>query len=220
MEEFQLSCRVETQSLAFAMEENLQAEFLLKAISSGILSATAEYTMPTWAKPMMVGFSNSLFDMAKDIKVVYDLEKAIKKAVKATDTSSQDDAPKNFSQFHGDCNSGSQGNNNEDIDGLLLQLAVPQMLKLVWNFNANDISRTLREACKRVIDDSAGDNNLRTKRAKALNILGREFYSAIGTRKEMYGDGGRGQGVFPSVEEIQEHVKTALLEAVVSDNFE
>lgn len=213
IDEFQSSCRDETQSLAFAMQENFQAEFLLKAISSGIISATAEYTMPSWTKPMMAGFSSDLFDMAKNIKVVFDLEKAIKKAVKETDVSMNLTSRKSPDA----CNSGSQG--NSDIDGLLLHLAVPRMLKLVWNFNANDISRTLREACKRVIDDSAANHDLRMKRAKALNVLGREFYAAIRTRHDIYGKD-EGKGAFPNEETIQENVKMALMEAVVSGNFE
>jgi hypothetical protein len=213
IDEFQSSCRVETQSLAFAMEETLQAEFLLKAISSGIISATADYTMPSWAKSMMAGVSNTLFDAARNIKVVYDLEKAIRKAVKKADDSTNVTATSS-SESDDDCNSG-----NSDIDGLLLHLAVPKTLKLVWNFNANDISRTLREACTRVIDDSAGDNYLRVKRAKALNILGHEFYAAIRSRQDLYGKG-EGRGAFPNEEEIQENVKMALMEAIVSESFE
>lgn len=210
VDEFQDSCRAEAQSLALAMQGNVPAELLLKAISSGIVAATAEYTVPSWAKPLMAVFSHSLFDRAKNVKVVYDLEKAIKKAVRETDISTT--VHDNGST--GGCNSSSQGTG--DIDGLLLQLANSRMLELVWKFNANDITRTLREACKRVVDDSASDHELRIKRARALNILGREFYAAIKTRQSVHG---KATGTFPRREEIQEHVKQALLEAVVSESF-
>ena len=210
MDDFQASCRAEAQSLALAIEGDLPAEILLRSMSSGIVSVTAEYNVPSWAKPLMAVFFNSLFDIAKNIKVVYDLEKAIKKAVRETDISTT---------VHGNassngCNSGNHG--TSDIDGLLLQLANPKMLRLVWRFNANDITRTLREACKRVLDDSAGDRDLKTKRAKALDILGREFYAAIKIRDEMTGKPTR---TFPNREEIQERVKQALMEAVVSEGF-
>ncbi len=192
------------------MEENIQAEFLLKSISRGMVSATAEYVVPFWAVPFMTVFANNLFNVAKTRKVVYDLEREIRRAIKANDVSTVV-YERNFS---GGCNTGSQGSN--EIDGLLLHLAVPRMLKLVWKFNANDISRTLAEACTRVLNDSAGDRDLRKKRAIALNILGREFYAAITTRQNIYG---RNRGMFPNPDQIQAIVKMALMEAVVNENI-
>lgn len=209
LEEFQFSCRTEAQSLALAMVDNIQAEFLLKSIANGIVSVTAEYTIPRWAIPFMSVFTNDLFNIAKNMKVVHDLEREIRKAVEAMDVST------NFHEtnFSAGCNPPTQ--ESSDVDGLLLHLAVPRMLQLVWKFNAHDITHTLREACKRVLDDSAGDQVLRMTRAKALNVLGREFYAAIRIRQDVYG---KKSGMFPNQDEIQETVKMALMESIVSES--
>ena len=203
-EEFEASCRAETESLALAMEESVQAEYLLKSISSGMLGAVSD---TTWTKSFAV-FSNP-FDMAKNFKIVYDLEKEIKTAISCADINMQ---PEN-AESPEDCNSSG----NEDIDGLLMYLAVPKLLKLLWKFNVNDITITVREACKRVIDDSASDNELRMNRVKALTILGREFETAIRTREEIYRDD---KWVFPDSDTIQKSVRKALIKSVVSESLE
>lgn len=210
-EEFQSSCRTEAQSLALAMEGNLQAEFLLKAISSGLVSATTEYLVPAWAKPLLMGWVYGAFDATQNMKVVYALEKTIKQAVKATDVSSKDEeSQKDDSE---DCN---QGHADAEVDALLLKLSVPKTLKLLWKFNANDITRTLKEACKRVLDDAADNQEMRLLRAKALNTLGWEFYAAVKIRRKTYG---KGKEDYPDAETIQENVKTALLESVINEDF-
>jgi curved DNA-binding protein CbpA len=200
-EEFEFSCRAETESLAIALEDSVQAEYLLKSISSGMMGAVAEYS---WTKSL-AALSNT-YDTAKNIKVVYDLEREIKLAVRGANITMQQDN----AQSAEDCSAPGHG----DIDSLLMHLAVPKLLKLVWKFNVNDITTTVREASKRVIDDSASDNELRSKRAMALNILGREFASAIRTRQEIHRKDG---WVFPDSDTIHRNVRNALIESVVTD---
>jgi len=202
-EDFTASCRAETVSLAFAMEDSVQAGHLLKAISSGILGALYDNI---WTKPFAL-VSTSL-DKAKSLKNVYDLENQIRLAIRDSNITMNPENP----QSRDECN--IQG--NDDMDNLLTRLSVPKMLKLIWKFNMNDITMTVREACKRVIDDSASNSELRMKRAQALNILGREFASAIKSREEVYrGD----KWVFPDSESIQKSVRKALIEAIVTENF-
>lgn len=202
-EDFEASCRTETESLAIAMEESMQAENLLKAISSGMIRASAEYT---WTKTL-AGFSNA-YDTAKNIKVVFDLEREIRRAAMDSSSSSE---PAEAELM--DCNTSGNG----DLDGILLHLAVPKMLKLVWRFNVNDVTTTVQEASKRVIDDCGNDNDLRLKRANGLNILGRAFAASVKTRQEVYRED---DWSFPDSKTIQENVKQALIESVVSDIFE
>lgn len=193
------------------MEGNLQAEFLLEAISSGLVSATTEYLVPAWTQPLLMGWVYGAFDATQNMQVVYALEKTIKQAVKAADVSSKDEeSPKDDAE---DCN---QGHADAEVDALLLKLSVPKTLRLLWKFNANDITRTLKEACKRVLDDAADNQEMRLLRAKALNTLGWEFYAAVKIRRKAYGKGNRD---YPDAETIQENVKTALLESVINESF-
>ena len=56
--------------------------------------------------------------------------------------------------------------------------SLPTFLEFAWALNKKDIQSTLKAVCKKLFDDSSGDDNtkeLRLKRAEAVKILGREF---------------------------------------------
>jgi len=56
--------------------------------------------------------------------------------------------------------------------------SLPTFLAFAWALNKKDIQSTLKAVCKKLFDDSSGENNtkeLRLKRAEAVKILGREF---------------------------------------------
>ena len=56
--------------------------------------------------------------------------------------------------------------------------SLPTFLAFAWALNKKDIQSTLKAVCKKLFDDSSGEDNtkeLRLKRAEAVKILGREF---------------------------------------------
>jgi curved DNA-binding protein CbpA len=208
-EEFQLSCRTEAQSLAMAMEGKLKAELLLKAISSGLVSATFRILLPAWYKPFL-GLAYKAFDITQNDHVVHDLEKAIRKAVREMGDPSES-GPANDDPLECD-----QGHHDAGFDALLQKLSNPKMLRLVWKFNANDIARTLRDASRRVMDDCADDYEMRLKRAQALNMLGQEFHAAVHSQRRTRD---KSKDDYPDGETILENVKTALMESVINDEL-
>lgn len=58
-----------------------------------------------------------------------------------------------------------------------LEESLPAILDLAWAINVRDISRTLKKVCKKLFTDAGVDMEERYKRAEAVRILGREFYS-------------------------------------------
>jgi hypothetical protein len=60
-----------------------------------------------------------------------------------------------------------------------MEESLPAILELAWAINVRDISKTLKEVCRKIFMDAGVDQQLRLKRAHGIRILGREFY-AIG----------------------------------------
>eukprot|EP00980_Cylindrotheca_fusiformis_P002979 scaffold692_cov118-Cylindrotheca_fusiformis.AAC.1 len=58
-----------------------------------------------------------------------------------------------------------------------LEDTLPAILELAWAINVRDITRTLKEVCFKLFHDSSVDPQIRRKRAMAIRIMGREFYS-------------------------------------------
>jgi len=56
-----------------------------------------------------------------------------------------------------------------------LEDSLPAFLELAWAINARDISRTLKNACRRLFSDASVDMDKRLKRAYMIQILGKEF---------------------------------------------
>ena len=65
-----------------------------------------------------------------------------------------------------------------------LEDTLPAFLELAWAINVRDISRTLKHVCFKLLHDAGVDRDIRIKRARALQLLGREFY-AIGKASEI-----------------------------------
>jgi hypothetical protein len=58
-----------------------------------------------------------------------------------------------------------------------MEESLPAILELAWAINVRDISKTLKRVCKKIFTDAGVDHEMRLKRAEAVRILGREFYS-------------------------------------------
>lgn len=58
-----------------------------------------------------------------------------------------------------------------------LEDTLPAILELAWAINVRDITRTLKEVCFKLFHDSSVDPEIRQKRAIAIQIIGREFWS-------------------------------------------
>ena len=58
-----------------------------------------------------------------------------------------------------------------------LEDTLPAILELAWAINVRDITRTLKEVCFKLFHDSDVEPEVRQKRAMAIQIIGREFYS-------------------------------------------
>lgn len=60
-----------------------------------------------------------------------------------------------------------------------IESSLPVFLELAWAINTQDITRTLKQVCRRLFHDAAELLPLETriKRATAVKILGREFYT-------------------------------------------
>lgn len=100
-----------------------------------------------------------------------------------------------FSGSDGQAPAAERGMDPEQAKKTMEQLedTLPAFLELAWAINVRDISRTLKQVCFRLFNDSSVNFETRLKRAEGLQILGREFY-AIGKASEstklcsLYGD--------------------------------
>ena len=58
-----------------------------------------------------------------------------------------------------------------------LEETIPALLELAWAINDRDISRTLKGACKKLFSDAEVPIETRIRRAEAVQLLGKEFYT-------------------------------------------
>mmetsp|Transcript_248 Transcript_248/g.341 ORF Transcript_248/g.341 Transcript_248/m.341 type:complete len:587 (+) Transcript_248:140-1900(+) len=58
-----------------------------------------------------------------------------------------------------------------------MEESLPAILELAWAINVRDISKTLKEVCRKMFTDASVSIEIRMKRAEGIQILGREFYS-------------------------------------------
>uniref|UniRef100_A0A7S2H5Q8 DNAJ-containing protein X-domain domain-containing protein n=1 Tax=Helicotheca tamesis TaxID=374047 RepID=A0A7S2H5Q8_9STRA len=58
-----------------------------------------------------------------------------------------------------------------------LEESIPAILELAWAVNVRDISRTLRKVCKKLFSDASVTLEDRQKRAYALRVMGKEFFT-------------------------------------------
>ncbi|KAG7353511.1 DnaJ protein [Nitzschia inconspicua] len=214
LDEFQASCRVEADALAASLHKTFQTESMLHGISEGLLSETIELLVSNWARPMLSSFFE-IRSLAKNIRVDRDLERAVRRAMikysrQLTDMATVDH-PENDTASD-DCGMEEDG---RDLDALLQALSVPNMWKVLVQFNLNDVSRTVREATRRVLDDCGANHELRVKKARALHALGREFHGAF--KRQAKSSGIDDENI--AAELLHRAVKAALMESVVEDSL-
>lgn len=87
----------------------------------------------------------------------------------------------------------ADGKSAEDLEKEQAMLAaakleenLPAILELAWAINTRDVSRTLKNACKKLFADAGVDMDTRLNRAKAIKILGEEFLAVgklVGKKK-------------------------------------
>eukprot|EP00980_Cylindrotheca_fusiformis_P028897 scaffold22671_cov164-Cylindrotheca_fusiformis.AAC.6 len=203
-EQFRYSCRREAVTLGIAVG-SVQARFLFKAISSGLIAATYQCLLPPWMKKAFYWASGAfdtseMFDTTQSLRVMVSLQRELRKALVQVELELAD---RNSTGDVDDCN---EKKSAADVDSLLKRLSVPKMVKLVWRFNMNDIARTVREASRRVLDDCGDSYTLRLKKARAMNILGKEFHTAVAEESGF---------VKLDAEVINGEVQAALLESIV-----
>jgi len=58
-----------------------------------------------------------------------------------------------------------------------MEKSLPAILELAWAINVRDITKTLKSVCAKLFSDAAVDLEGRLRRAEAVQILGREFYT-------------------------------------------
>ena len=213
LEDFKKSCLYEAEALMTSLDGLNHGKLLLNAIALGIISETNKYLVPPWAKPILKNFF-LLKDLVQNIQVNHDLYRAVQKSMIRYNRQSTE-GNKNSDNENGD-----GGNENtcddekgQDLDTLLKVVASPGMWNAIMQFNANDVTRTVREATKRVLNDCGADDALRTRKAKALDNLARAIYDVCKRHKK----GGRAEwGRKFDTLELYKSAKEALLKSVKS----
>jgi curved DNA-binding protein CbpA len=213
-EDFKISCRTEVQSLVLALKEKSEGKLLLKAIGSGLIAETRQYLVPLWKKHLTGGWASHVVDTTKSAAASEALRIAVRRVI--LDTQIEDTVPQQSHSDPYECNKDRRGPDLL-LDALILKLSVPRILRLVWKFNGQDISTTLREASRRVLDDCADDTTARMLKVRALHMLGREFRSAAnhhsGPAKTVKDQD------YPDAQTILDNVNAALLESIVKDDY-
>jgi len=79
---------------------------------------------------------------------------------------------------------GEDGKNEEESEAAQAMMAaqkleesLPVILELAWAINARDISRTIKRVFRKLTTDAGVSIEMRHRRAEALRIFGREFYT-------------------------------------------
>jgi hypothetical protein len=214
VEDFKISCRTEVQSLVLALTGKSEGEMLLKAIGSGLIAETRQYLEPLWKKHLTGGWASHAVDTTRSAHASKALRIAVRRVI--MDTQIEDTVTHQSHSDSSECNEDRSGP-EVLVDALILKLSVPSILRLVWKFNGQDISTTLREASRRVLDDCADDTEARMLKVRALHMLGREFRSAANHHS------GPAKTVndldYPDAQTILDKVNAALLESIVKDVY-
>lgn len=93
----------------------------------------------------------------------------------------------------------TEGKSTEELEKAQAMLAaqqledsLPTFLELAWAINSRDVSRTLKNACKKLFADAGVDMDQKLKRARAVKIVGEEFLAVgklVGASKAEDGPG-------------------------------
>jgi curved DNA-binding protein CbpA len=215
LDDFHTSCRVEADALAKSLHHRYQTESFLQGIASGLLSETIEVLVAQWARPMLASFFE-VKSLAQNIRVDRDLERAVRMAMIKYIRQSADVSNGGSNQqddVGDDCGLDEDG---RDLDALLQAMSVPSMWKVLVQFNVNDLSRTIRAATRRVLDDCGANHELRMKKARALHTLGGEFYNAFQRQAK---SSRIEENIDLDAETLHKAVKSALLDSVVEESL-
>jgi hypothetical protein len=86
-----------------------------------------------------------------------------------------------------------------------LEETIPALLELAWAINIRDISRTLRNACKKLFTDAEVPMSTRVQRADAVRIIGTEFYT-IGKMR-----GGEQYDIKKDMDDVKARAEVAVM---------
>eukprot|EP00804_Cyclotella_cryptica_P020564 CCRYP_003407-RA/>CCRYP_003407-RA protein AED:0.20 eAED:0.20 QI:141/1/1/1/0.5/0.33/3/2533/626 len=86
-----------------------------------------------------------------------------------------------------------------------LEETIPALLELAWAINIRDISRTLRNACKKLFTDAEVPITTRVQRADAVRIIGSEFY-AVGKMR-----GGEQYDIKKDMDDVKARAEVAVM---------
>jgi hypothetical protein len=225
--DFTQSAKAEAQSLAMAMEGSIAYGFLLRAIGTGLILETKQELDPAW-KRHLGGWIIDALESAKNIKALESLNNAIGHATMeaAKEAAQQQQRDRSDTDHVNDVKDDSACEKDQisaDMDVLLMKLSVPRVFQLVWEFNVQDISRTVRASTRKVLDDCADDKELRRLKALALNALGHEFHLAVrSTRpnaktKSNSSKIDKGAAEHPDSQTLRETVQAALMDSIIQN---
>jgi curved DNA-binding protein CbpA len=154
-EAFRESCTTEAENIA----GNPFGEEFLIAIGSTL----------AWEAGQYLGWTNgSYYFTRKQIRRLFYTASSARKAVSFI--MSAYEAFREGTELDGTTNFNPEMYAQEQAEEML-----PEMLDLAWSFILMDISSTLNGVCRRLFADAGADSPTRKKRAKAIQILGKEF---------------------------------------------
>jgi hypothetical protein len=222
-QEFEDLCIVEGRRLAFVLQESPYATKLLKGIALGLILETKEYLVLPFVRPMINSYCAVRDAPRRGNLMVNKLGRAVKQAVSKYKLSKKNVDLKNDTHETYEANSDNPSSDDcgmddkmQDFDDFMEALAVPSFWKVLLEFILYDVTSTVRKATKRVLDDCGADIEMKFKKARALNILGRAFDKAF----EMQVKARRKAGMHDQidVETLQRMVKAAFFESILKDN--
>lgn len=222
-QEFEDLCMVEGQGLASILQETPHATTLLRGIAMGLISETKEYLVLPFVRPIVNSYCAIKDAPRNGNRMVNKLGRAVRKAVKKYTLSKNRPEVENDSSETDQVDSDKTPSDNcgmddkmQDFDALMEALAVPSFWKVLLEFILYDVTRTVREATKRVLDDCGPDMEIKLKKARALNTLGRAFEKAFERQEKERARAGTHYQL--DEETLHRTVKATFLESIVTDS--
>jgi hypothetical protein len=126
--EFKASCQYEAEALAAALQKTYQTESLLQGIALGLFPETLQLLVTKFAKKMVASFFE-VKNLAQNVRVDQDLDRAVRKAMIKYSRQSKDSMGKQENATEDiteedDCGMDDDG---RDLDSLLQAMLVPSM---------------------------------------------------------------------------------------------
>jgi curved DNA-binding protein CbpA len=203
------SCKSEAGSLLGALEGSQDRCRVMNLIGEGLISETEHHLESPW-KRIFLSRAMEGIDMTKRFHAANSLDRVVRKIMMTLSGAKAPDADSDESE----CKAKRR---EFDVDEVIHKLCEPDVFDLIWKFNDQDILTTVQGAARRVLDDSGGDQELMLLRARALNILGREFRAAVNSlkpteKKQRY--------QYPDAIFMSQRAKAAMMDSVVRKTYE